>query len=92
MTGTDLDNIRHGLRMAAFHYRTDAERHWMQCAADSIVWYIDTGRAPSKWLSALKKADAVKLLRRMANADDLSTDGQLRIVTSYLIRYCGYKG
>ena len=88
----DIDNILFRLQTASINYRTDAERHWMRCAADDIAWYLKTDRAPLEWLVAISKANMTKILRRMASADDKSSKGQISIATAYLRRYCGYKG
>lgn len=87
-----LDDVLHELDMASLHYTSDTDRHWMRCAADDIAWYLKTERATMDWYLSLLKVDAVKLLRRMADADDKSRSGQIKIATEYLRRYCGYKG
>lgn len=87
-----IDSILHRLEMASINYRTDAERHWMRCAADDIAWYLKTDRASIDWSIAISKADMTKMLRRMASADDKSSKGQITVATAYLRRYCGYKG
>lgn len=86
-----VDDVVHELRMTANTMsKSEAERHWMRCAADDIAWYLRTDRAPYEWWWALLKADAYKILKRMADADNKSTAGQIQIATEYLKRYCGY--
>lgn len=84
-----VDDV-HKCFIASFNYRNDAERHWMQCAHEDLARYISTGRASADWLRAFRKADKTKLLRRMAEADDKSSDAQISVATAYLRRYCRY--
>ena len=84
------EDVIHELTMASMHYESDTDRHWMRSAADDIAWYILTERASIDWYRAFTRADAVKLLKRMAHADDKSRSGQIAIATAYLKRYCGY--
>lgn len=86
-----FEDILCDLEVASWRYETEEEEHWMRCAAEDIAWYLQTDRAPREWWRALVKADFVKLLRRMAQADDKSRNGQIQIATAYLKRYCGYK-
>lgn len=85
------EDVIHELTMASMQYESETDKHWMTSAADDIAWYILTERAPMDWFRALLKSDPVKLLRRMAHAEDKSRSGQIRIATTYLKRYCGYK-
>lgn len=85
------EKVIHKLAMASMHYESETDKHWMTSAADDIAWYILSERASMDWYRAFIKADTVKLLRRMARADDKSRNGQIRIATAYLRRYCGYE-
>lgn len=81
-----IEDLLFRFDMAAFRLDNGDAK---DCAQD-IAWYVRTDRASLDWIRALDRATPQKLLRRMMQSPDSSTQGRLKVATDYLRRYCEY--
>ncbi|WP_303814209.1 hypothetical protein [Selenomonas ruminantium] len=65
------------------------EEYAYRNAADSIQWYVRSGRASTPWIKALLKATPEKILAYIVESCEYgSTEEQVKLATKYLRRYC----